>query len=202
MTKSNYFSWSKLLILMVLGTIASACAPAKIPRDASHEWGFINGSVWYWSDKLDSGCTSWMASERWVSVQLVTNSGCSTEVRHDRIKGKRVSYADYSDELLFRDYGPWSWDIRDGLGIFDNEGNFLGFKPCPHEITKQDIFEMTLLAKEGAEVATTDDEKKMMERIASRFDKVDLSALSSGQFGCTDAPLRRPAQNLLEYQGE
>lgn len=188
MKRLNKFWRGKLFI--VIGITLISCAPNKVPSDASHEWDFISGSIWYWSDKLESGCTAWMASERWISVQLVTNSDCSAGIRHDRLRGERVSYADYADVLVFQEYGPWSLDIRDALSLFDNDGAFLGFKPCPHEITIEDISRMKSLSTEAWAIATTDEEKKVMERISVRLENVDLSALSSEQFGCTDAPLK------------
>ena len=203
MTISNYFRLSKLFIVVMVGAAVSACGLLETPReeiplDASREWDLKAGNVWYWGNKFESGCTAWMASERWISVQLVTNSNCSADDRHDRIIGKSVSYSpsDYSDELLFNDYGAWNRDIRNSVNVFDSQGNYLGDRPCPHDVTSQDIFELTSLAKEAAAISTTEGEKKIMERMAARFEMVDLSALSSSQSGCTDAPLRKPVQRL------
>jgi len=168
----------------------TACAPDSVPKDASHEWDFIDGSVWYWGDKLASGCTSWMVSERWVSVYLVTTSDCDASRQPYQIRGEKVGYADYADVLEFSKYGPWSNEIWDELAVFDDQGKFLGFKPCPHTLTPEDISNMTSLAKQASAIATTDGEKKTMERVKERLEVVDLSALSSEQFGCTDAPLR------------
>lgn len=204
MRKWNYLRRGNLLTALAVGAVLTACAPKpkQIPRDASHEWDVLSGSVWYWSDKLKTGCTAWMASERWISVQLITNSDCSADVRHGRVRGKRVSYVDFSDELEFREYGLWSLNIRDELSVFDSQGKFLGFLPCPHEIKPEDISNMKLLSKEASIVATTNGERQIMERIEQRFENIDISALSSSQFGCTDAPLKRPAQESLRGRSE
>lgn len=183
------------VLLMCIGTLLTACAPDSVPRDASHEWDFINGSIWYWGDKLQNGCTVWMASERWVSVQLLPEPDCPGDVRHDRVNGPRLSADDYSKELHFMDFGQWSFEIRDSLTIYDGEGKFLGFKPCPHTITNDDLIRIRRLALEASKIATTDAEKLMTMRIMTRLKAVDLDSLSSSQYGCTDLPLRRPPQN-------
>jgi len=206
MIVSNYFRSGKLFIAMVLGAAMTACGfletpREEIPRDASREWDLKAGNVWYWGDKLDSGCTAWMASDHWIVVGLVTNPDCSVVARPSELKGKRVFYSDYSDQLEFREYGPWNSDIRDSVNVFDSQGNYLGDRPCPHEITTQDISKMASLATEAAATSTTDGERKIMERMATRFDNVDLSALFSEQSGCTDAPsFGRAVQIIREDQ--
>jgi len=172
----------------------TACAPDSVPRDASHEWDFINGSIWYWEDKLSHGCTAWMASEQWISVQLLPDPDCPGDVRHDRVSGPRLTSDDFSEELTFRDFGPWSTEIRESLRVDDEAGNFLGFQPCPHTMVKSDVIRITRLALDASKVATTKAEKQLTMRIMTRLKSVDLSALSSSQFGCTDLPLRRPPE--------
>jgi len=191
MRSLKHIARKTLLLALAACVTMTACAPDSVPKDASHEWDFINGSVWYWGDKLASGCTSWMASERWVSVYLVIDSDCDASRQPYQIEGEKVGYADYADVLEFSNYGPWSFEIREELAVFDDQGKFLGFKPCPHTVTPEDISNMTSLAMQASAIATTDGEKKIMERVKERFDVVDINALSSEQFGCTDDPLRR-----------
>jgi len=174
----------------VAAATLAACTPKGVPKDASYEFDILEGSVWYWGDKLESGCTDFMALNDFVSVLLETDPECSSDTRGKVTDVTRVSYATFSDELQFQGYGPWSNDIRDDLAVFNDQGDFLGFKPCPHTLTPKDISDLTSLSAEAAKVATTDDERKIMERVKERLEVVDLSALSSEQFGCTDAPLR------------
>jgi len=189
------FGHGCVILLFCLWPLLTACAPDSVPRDASHEWDFINGSIWYWEDKLPNGCAAWMASERWVSVQLLPDPDCSGDVRHDRVTGPRLSTDDYRDELDFMEFGPWNSEIRDSLTVYDEMGKFLGFKPCPHSITKNDLILMSQLALDASKIATTDAEKELTKRIMTRLKSIDLEALSSSLFGCTDLPLRRPPKN-------
>ena len=132
MKKFNFSRVGNLCLVLAFGSAVSACGyletpREEIPRDASRKWDLINGNAWYWGDKLDSGCTAWVASEGWVSVVLVTNPDCSADTRSSGVKGKRVTYfspsdSDYSDQLEFREYGPWNSNILDSVNVFDSQG--------------------------------------------------------------------------------
>jgi hypothetical protein len=173
----------------VLCLVLIGCAPpASVPRDAATSYDWYNGHFTYtWRRPVRSGCALWMATERWADVRLLVESRCE-ELEERFLEGRGVTYFSPADHLIFRGY--WSWTSEDYLDLmeFDSEGMISRIRACPHSLTSEQLNELRSLVRETLSGATTDAERRVLNRISERLAATNGNALSSGQQGCTDLP--------------
>ena len=178
-----------LLLLSILPVVAlTGCAPPNIPSSASTHWSVKDGFYWTWHSPVKEGCVSWMAMERWVSVQVLVDRKCSKGREEGYIDGKGLSYFSSEDNLVFRGYWPWTPEIYDRLIIYNKRGNIGNILPCPYVITPTQINAIQLVVKHALTGVNTDGEKRVLSRIKERLAMLADAELSSSQEGCSDEP--------------
>jgi hypothetical protein len=154
------------VVSLSLCTGLASCAPPAVPTSASVQWDFESGLSWKWQRTLQRGCVSWLATERWASVQLfVSPARCS--------EGPGISYLTGEDEIIFENYWP--------------RGEMLGGNPCPFEISENQIAELRRLTEQASAQATTDGQKRVLDRIDHRLSVTNGAALMTYHGGwCSD----------------
>src|SRR5438045_2906171 len=172
--------------LLLLMLALSGCAPPGVPRDASRNWSLEEGSYWTWRRPANSGCLSWLAVKDWASVQLLVDKPCETVPEGGFSGGKGLSYFSVEDHLIFNGYWPWSPEIYNKLVVYDDRGMFVRTLPCPNSLTQDEIAKMQATAVAAAATAVTKAEKQVITRISARLTRVERSALSARQEGCSD----------------
>ncbi len=168
--------------------VLAGCAPSQIPSGASPEIELKNGIVWYWEREAAGGCVSWMAKEQWASVRVLVDTGCVERGSDEFRSAKGLSYSSTIDESTF--YGYWSWPLNasSDYDIFDEAGNWIGTRPCPHSLAVNQIERLSEIVDAGNTLSATAEETAMLDRLGERLAALDGNALSVSQFGCSDRP--------------
>ena len=181
--------FKKSIALLALCAGLAACAPPSVPSGASTSYDWYNGHFTYtWRRTLPTGCAVWMTTDRWADVQLIVDSRCEGRREEGYLDGRGVGYFSSSDFLTFRGYWPWTQDEYFDLIEFDSEGMISHIRPCPHSLSPEQLAELRALVQEALEAATTDAERRMLNRVVERLAATNGAALASGQGGCTDLP--------------
>lgn len=181
-------------IVPVLGPVLPR--PQGVPSDAAATYDFKEGMGWTWMRPVDRGCLSWMAVERWASVQLFVEEPCGRLNERAYSPGTGLTYFSVEDYLVFRGYWPWSADIFHKLIVFDRRGNWVHTLPCPYSLTREQIERLRGMAAASVANVSTHAEKRVVLRIAQRLAKLDGKSLSTSQVGCTDL------QNSQDFRGQ
>lgn len=179
-------------LLLALCAGAFGCAPpADIPRDAEQHWSLKDGYFWTWINRVEHGCVAWMAEPEWANVQVLVESQCEGQRELGYLEGKGLGYTSFLDYFLFRGYWPWTSEMWFDRLEFDDEGMLSdsNIYHCPYLLLPDQIDEMRLVVIEALSEATTDGERRMLNRVEERLAAIDGAALSISQSGCTDQPL-------------
>jgi hypothetical protein len=118
----------------------------------------------------------------------VVDTRCGGRREEGYLDGRGVGYFSSSDFLTFRGYWPWTQDEYFDLIEFDSEGMISHIRPCPHSLSPKQLDELRALAQAALGAATTNAERRMVNRVVERLAGTNGAALASGQGGCTDLP--------------
>jgi hypothetical protein len=94
--------------------------------------------------------------------------------------------------MFFQNYWPWTSDDAFNGVIFDSNGMGIGVRPCPHSLSPEQLRALRVVAHEALAQATTDLERRTMERIDQILAATNGAALESGQHGCSPDVERGP----------
>ncbi len=169
-------------LAIVLAVALSGCTPTppQIPTDASRHWTLKGSFHWEWARQLEHGCATWSAKDSYASVLISTDpTNCED--------GPGLYYFTVQDFLVFRNYWPWSSDDYAALISYGSEGMIESIAPCPHTLSFDQISLMRVVAHEALAAASTDAERRTVERVIERLGSTD-GGLASNQSGCTDLP--------------
>ena len=172
--------------LFLLALAVSGCAPTGVPADASRHWSLEEGSYWTWKRSAGSGCSSWMAVKDWASVSLFVDKRCTEVPELELSGGKGLSYFSVEDRLVFEGYWPWSAETYDKLLVYDSHGMLARTLPCPNSLTQGAVAKLRTTAVAAAANSVTNAEKHVISRILEHLTRIERTALSAGQEGCSD----------------
>ncbi|HSF12479.1 MAG TPA: hypothetical protein VLA50_05850 [Erythrobacter sp.] len=182
------FRLAILPFLAVLTALCTGCAPRPVPPDATPDWTLKNGITWFWQQELDAGCVDWMAQERWVNARVLVDAPCGERSDGAFRDAKGLSYSSSFDEIAIQGYWEWSKKIYSDQIVYDAEGNWIGTKPCPHELTQAQIAELQTVVTQAIAQNRTAHERAVLARIAERLKSTNGRELGSSQFGCSLRP--------------
>lgn len=166
----------------------NGCAPRPdVPVHAERHWSIKDGYSWTWSRPAATGCLSWLANEKWASVQLLVDQSCGRVNRDSGYReGEGLSYTSFEDALVFHGYWPWSSEIHSRLYVYDDKGNVSHTLPCPRSLNEIQLNEMSTTATAALKGQLTKSERRVITRIVRRLSRVNGEALSVLQMGCSD----------------
>jgi hypothetical protein len=180
------------VLVLALG-IACCAAPAGVPRGASVQTSLLNGTIWSWSRRLEHGCVDWSATDL---------GGAEVQLSVDPAKcegGPGLHYDAALDYMEFQNFWPGEPDDGANSIIFGSDGMASGIRPCPHTLSPEQLATLRVVAHEALARATTDPERRVLERIDQRIAATNGATLASAQTGCiADTPegAMRPRVNM------
>jgi len=181
-------------LALCLGLLCCA-APAGVPRGANVEFDLKagpSGLEWNWQRRVAHGCVDFTAADQGLTetshvVRLsVDPARCGgserTFVGCERC-GPGLWFAG-EEYMFFQNYWPWTREDSSNGPIFDSNGMWIANRPCPHALSPEQLAQLRLVANEALAQATTDLERRTLERIDRVLAATNGAALESGQHGC------------------
>jgi hypothetical protein len=190
-------------LVLCLGLVCCA-APAGVPRGASVAFDLKaspSGLEWNWQRRVAHGCVDFSAADMgWTDPALavrlsVDPARCGGGRRTAAVCetcGPGLMY--FGDNYMFFQ-NHYRYTREDGWNapIFDSNGMWVASRPCPYSLSPEQLATMRLVAQEALARATTDLERRKLERIDQILAATDGAALESAQHGCSPVIRRGPS---------
>jgi hypothetical protein len=89
--------------------------------------------------------------------------------------------------MFFQNHYRYTREDGWNAPIFDSNGMWVASRPCPYSLSPEQLATLRLVAQEALARATTDFERRKLERIDQILAATNGAALESGQHGCVPA---------------
>lgn len=186
---------SLAVLALCFGLIACA-TPEHVPSNANVAFDptTYSGRTYTWRRTVEHGCAALSAHDSALVVRLIVDPArCRGRIRtNDRCDECGPGFVYYGDNYaFFQNYWPWTSDDMINGVIFDSNGMGIGVQPCPHALSPEQLERLRLVAGEVLARATTDAERRTLERVSQILAATNGADLVSGQHGCSPPSVPR-----------
>ena len=148
------------------------------------------------------GAFAWSAEETYAVIYVFVDALCDGQSDSGFGDDKNgVQFTSFSDQLLFLGYSDWKPDPIDDV-IRDEEGKSLGWpESCPYSVSQAQIDDLRVVVTEVFELALTDGEQRILQRVDKRLSETDGSELRVSYLGCVDVAndrVRHESGNIVD----
>jgi hypothetical protein len=182
-------------LVLCLGLVCCA-SPAGVPQGANVEFDHLarSGLEWSWQRRVEHGCADFSTSDgSMAAVRLsVDPAQCGVGGRTlEACEGCGRGLIFFAENyMFFQNYWPWTREDSANGPIFNSNGMWIANRPCPHSLSPEQLATVRAVAREALAEATTDLERRTLERIDQILAATNGAALGSGQHGCVPTGAR------------